>query len=143
MLQLDATPFCTGRSAFLDAASGQTEASAKLFVRLRLSGLDVLGQVDTGAAWSIITPDVADAVGLLDGDGPEAQISTRIGVVTGKLERVTVTFPASRGESLDVDATVFVSRAWSSGTFIGWSGLLERVRFAVDPKENYFYFGAG
>ena len=143
MLQLDGAAFCTGRSAFLDAPSAPTEASAKLFVRLRLRGLETLAQVDTGAAWSVITPDLAEVLGLLDGDGPEAQISTRHGVVAGKLERVAVTFPASSGDSLDVEATVFVSRFWSAGTFVGWAGLLERVRFAVDPRENHFYFGAG
>jgi hypothetical protein len=141
MLQLNGAAFCTGRSDFLDVPSAPAESSAKLFVRLRLSGLETLGQVDTGAAWSVITPDIADVLGLFDGDGPEAQISTRHGVVAGRLERVTLTFPASAGESLDIDATVFVSRAWPAGTFVGWTGLLERVRFAVDPRENHFYFG--
>lgn len=143
MLQLDGAAFCTGRSVFLDDSSASIEASAKLFVRFRLSGLEALGQVDTGAAWSVITPDMADVLRLFDGDGPAAQISTRHGIVSGKLERVTVTFLASSGESLDIEATVFVSREWPAGTFIGWNGLLERVRFAVDPRENYFYFGAG
>ena len=143
MLQINGIPFCTGRSAFLDAPPAHSESSAKLFVRFRLSGLETLGQVDTGAAWSVIRADIAEELGLFEGDGPEAQISTRHGVVVGKLERLTVTFPASGGESLDIEATVFVSRAWPAGTFIGWTGLLERVRFAVDPRENYFYFGAG
>jgi hypothetical protein len=31
----------------------------------------------------------------------------------------------------------------SAGTFLGYSGLLERIRFAVDPQQNNFYFGPG
>jgi hypothetical protein len=29
----------------------------------------------------------------------------------------------------------------TSRKFSGNGGLLERVRFAVDPQENFFYFG--
>jgi len=27
-------------------------------------------------------------------------------------------------------------------TFLGYSGLLDRIRFALDPQANDFYFGA-
>ena len=46
-----------------------------------------------------------------------------------------------------VDATVFVpdlkpDQAWGDlPSFIGLSGCLERMRFAVDPATEMFYFG--
>lgn len=53
---------------------------------------------------------------------------------------------AEKGESLTVDATVFVPKLedqeWRHPNFIGLSGFLERIRFAIDPDNNYFYFGA-
>jgi hypothetical protein len=40
-----------------------------------------------------------------------------------------------------VDATIFVSPDWHGPNFIGYQGLLQRIRFAVDPETNLFYFG--
>ncbi|HKI06536.1 MAG TPA: hypothetical protein VKK31_31460 [Thermoanaerobaculia bacterium] len=40
-----------------------------------------------------------------------------------------------------LDATVLVSQDWFGGSFIGYEGLLQRIRFAVDPETNLFYFG--
>jgi hypothetical protein len=142
MLQRNGENFCTGECAFHDAPAAQQETAAKLFVRVRVQDVDVLAQLDTGAVWSVVEPELAEALGLLDSTGPEAKISTRLGIVTGRLERVPVTFVASAGNSLNVEATVFVSREWPAGTFIGWNGLLERVRFGVDPRDGLFYFGA-
>lgn len=49
--------------------------------------------------------------------------------------------------SLEVNATVFVpnlrpNEVWPYPSFLGLSGFLERLRFALDPSENAFYFGA-
>jgi len=30
---------------------------------------------------------------------------------------------------------------WPGPNFIGYEGLLQRIRFAVDPETNLFYFG--
>ena len=45
-------------------------------------------------------------------------------------------------ELAQVESTVFVSPEWPEGNFIGYSGLLERIRFAIDPGSNSFVFGA-
>jgi len=62
--------------------------------------------------------------------------------VEGRLERTAVSILADEGDSLDIEATAFVSPDWKDVTFLGYSGLLERIRFAIDPRENLFYFGA-
>ena len=56
--------------------------------------------------------------------------------------RTVTTLVADDGDSVDVDSTVFVSPEWRAGNFIGYAGLLERIRFAVDPGTNAFLFGA-
>jgi hypothetical protein len=30
---------------------------------------------------------------------------------------------------------------WRGPNFLGYQGLLQRIRFAVDPEVNLFYFG--
>ena len=68
-------------------------------------------------------------------------------VMGGHLYRLTLRLLADRGESLSVDATAFVldaefEESWGAlPSFIGLSGCLERLRFAVDPATETFFFG--
>ncbi len=97
--------------------------------------------LDTGAPWSVLNAEVADDLELFDRDGETVTISSRMGTVQGKLVRAMTTLVAEDGDSLEVDSIVFVSRDWPAGNFIGYSGLLERIRFAIDPHDNAFIFG--
>ena len=57
--------------------------------------------------------------------------------------RVPLTFEADEGAPLVTEATFFVSADWPEGmTFLGYSGLLDSMRFALDPQANHFYFGS-
>jgi len=45
-----------------------------------------------------------------------------------------------------VQATFFIpallpGESWNFPNFLGLDGFLNRIRFAVDPAENIFYFG--
>jgi hypothetical protein len=67
-----------------------------------------------------------------------------LGSKTGRLVRVGFSFVADEGEDLDTEGTFFVSPDWPRGlSFLGYSGLLDSVRFALDPQLNHFYFGPG
>ena len=37
---------------------------------------------------------------------------------------------------------IFLSPDWPGGNFIGYEGVLDRIRFAVDPHRNRFYFSS-
>jgi hypothetical protein len=143
LVRQNGTPFTVGRSRFLDRASGSHEPAAKIFVKIEPESLGVviLAQLDTGAPWSILEPEVADALSLLNGEGAPARISTRRGEFDGRLQRTRLSIVADEGESLGVEATVWVSPEWPERSFLGYGGLLERIRFAVDPDDNSFYFG--
>ena len=135
--------FATGASTFADTAPG-TQYEAKIFVPVRLGGLDVdvTAMVDTAAPWCVLEGALASL--MSDGNtilAPRQVLSSRLGVHTGDLCRTSVTLLADEGESLTVDATVFVCPDWSGPNLIGYNGLLERIRFAVDPSLNMFYFG--
>jgi hypothetical protein len=139
----DGQQFSTGRARFFDDAPGVEEGTAKIYAKVEAEGLGapILAQVDTGTAWSILAPEVAEAITLLDGAGEPVTLGTRYGPIRGRLENTTILILADDGESFEVRATVFCSREWPGGNFLGYSGLLERIRFAVDPQQNLFYFG--
>lgn len=134
--------FTTGRSKFLDQGESSQQTS-KIWVKIEPAslGYPILAQLDTGAVWSILDAEIADALNLFDDDGELIRISTRVGEYRFRLKRIPVEIYADHGDSLCVDATVAIERDWHQGTFIGYTGLLERIKFAIDPSNNHFHFG--
>lgn len=146
MLKLGDAAFTHGRSTFLDYNKDAPEPTAKVFVRLLLGDLSspVIAQVDTGSAWSVLDSEIAGLLGLYNVEGFPALLNTRFGTRAGRLVTVPIRFLADEGTSFDTEGTFFVSPAWPPGrTFLGYSGLLGSIRFALDPQRNHFYFGPG
>lgn len=146
MLMLNGQPFSAGRAHFADELPEGPEGTNKVYLKFQVEGLDapLMGVLDTGAPWSCLDPEVAEAVRATDAAGEPKRIRTHAGVFDGKLVRLTVTLLADEGESWSVDSTVFVPTdpGWPKGrSFLGYGGLLERIRFALDPSVNDFYFG--
>ena len=59
---------------------------------------------------------------------------------------MTVSLLADEGNSLEFETTVLIpivplEATWDRPNFIGLNNFLSRIRFAVDPNENAFYFG--
>lgn len=142
LLRPDGSVFATGGSRYLDRDPHIPAENASVHVHVEFDGVPALAMLDTGAAWSVLHADLAAGLDLFDRDGETKTISTRIGRVQGRLVRTVTTLVADDGDSVDVDSTVFVSPEWRAGNFIGYAGLLERIRFAVDPGTNAFLFGA-
>ncbi|HSF39002.1 MAG TPA: hypothetical protein VLT87_04355 [Thermoanaerobaculia bacterium] len=98
--------------------------------------------VDTAAPWCIFKPTIGDFLReRLSPVDKNVDLSTRLGVIPGDLYRLPITLPAEEGENLEVEATIFLSPKWRGENFVGYHGLLQRIRFAVDPQSNLFYFG--
>jgi hypothetical protein len=96
---------------------------------------------DPGSEWCVLAWEVADALGYQPEPGlTSTAILTRFGTISGNLERVSLRFPAVEGISLEIEATCFVSPDWPGPTVLGWRGCLQRMRFAVDPNDNWFLF---
>jgi hypothetical protein len=136
--------FAQGRAKFVDH-SGPIESTAKVYVRVLLGDHPdgYLAQLDTGAAWSVLGSEAAKDLGFINRIGERVVLSSRFGTYWGHLVRLPVTFVADEGESLETDGTFFVSADWPSPvTFLGYSGLLDSIRFALDPQANHFYFGS-
>lgn len=144
VLHLNGSRFAAGRSKFSDQSPELPEPTAKIYVKVRFGqSTDVLlVQLDTGAAWSVLAPDIAEEAGLSPEDGDPTKLQTRFGTLTGSLVRVPLTLIADDGESLQTNGTFFVSADWPKKlSFLGYSGLMDSIRFAVDPWQNDFYFG--
>jgi hypothetical protein len=144
MLKLAGDDFTRGRAKFFDHSPDRTETTAKVFVKIALADFSfpVLAQLDTGAAWSVLDPGVARRIGALNVPGTPAKLSTRFGMREGRLVPILVTLLADEGDSLQIEGTFFVTADWpQDGCFLGYSGLLDLIRFALDPPRNDFYFG--
>jgi hypothetical protein len=143
MLTLRGERFTSGRSRFVDQHPRFPEPTAKIFVNVEFPGVSRtwMAQVDTGAAYSILEVDVAVALGLMNLEGQRTRVSTRLGTLHGQLLRVPLILLADEGLSLDLEATFFVSPEWRGVTFLGYTGLLDRLRIALDSPASQFYFG--
>ena len=103
--------------------------------------------VDTGAPWCLLDADILAEIEPVQADSlPTERLSIRGLSYQGRLTRLIVSLRADEGEDVDLEATVFVpilnpDETWNVPNFIGLQGLLSRIRFAVDPAENVFYFG--
>jgi hypothetical protein len=146
VLTLAGISFTRGRSTFSDQGPGRQEPTAKVYVKVHFEGLEepILAQVDTGAAWSVLAPEVARRIGVSASSSEQpASLRTHLGIWEGHLVRLPFTFVADEGESLLSEGVFFVCSDCPPGwTFLGYSGLLDSIRFALDPQANHFYFGA-
>ncbi len=105
--------------------------------------------MDTSAPWCILDPAIVRRLGLAEVASykPETKLIIRGIPYEGRLLRTGISLRDEYGENdLEVDATVFVptlvqDEVWNHPNFIGLDGFLNRIRFAVDPVENAFYFG--
>ncbi len=143
----DGTPFATGAIPYDYAPVGSDE-TPRLLLQVDFEGIRATALVDTGAPYVVCAPAIAR---LLDLDSTTALEQIVLFIrglrISGSLYRLTLSFPALWGEPLDVETTVFVPAGHSAvdwgdiPSFIGLTGCLELMRFAVDSATETFFFG--
>jgi predicted aspartyl protease len=144
----DRTPFATGMMEYQYRPVTEQEGNTRLMLRVELDELAVLAVVDTGAPYVVLAPQFADLLQLNPDNALEdVQLKIRGIDYRGHIHRVPLQFSASEGTSLRIEATVFIpevgEEAWGSlPSFLGMMGCLERLRFAIDPTTDTFYFGS-
>jgi len=69
------------------------------------------------------------------------ELQTARGLIPGTLHRHGIKIMAEAGKDLIIDATLFVCQDWQGPNFLGYVGALDRLRFAIHPLTNRFYFG--
>lgn len=134
-----------GRSRYLDSIPALEERPSRIYVRFHPHGTDTsfLALLDTGGHFCILSREVANSIRSQLGDPFDStKLWTAHGLIRGELHRHTIELIGEGGHGLDIEVTVFVSPDWIGTSFLGYSGVLERVRFCIDPGSNSFYFGS-
>jgi len=105
--------------------------------------------VDTAAKWCIIHPEIAqewEKYFFYTYDLEQPLNIRGMKFEKGKIAHANVVLNASNGKDLVIEAKFFIpilspDQIWSFPNFIGLDGMLNCIRFAVDPSENAISFG--
>ena len=139
--------FATGACPYACRPATAYEETVRVFIPIRIDDVPVDAVIDTGAMHLICGTETIDNLGLHPADSlGRRRILIRGQIVAGDLHRVSLTVPAHQGEVLTQEVTAFVpildpGEESNLPTFLGWQYCLERIRFAVDPATETFYFG--
>jgi hypothetical protein len=114
------------------------------------SSLSIRAILDTGAKWCIIDPDIANDWEDFFFNVYSSEMKYRIQGYDyeGDIAHANVVLNASNGQDLIIEARFFIPKllpdqSWELPNFVGLDGLLNYMRFAIDPFENAIYFGKG
>lgn len=142
-------PFAIGATLYAYRPVAENETSPRIILPLFLEDFETTGFVDTGGVYLLLSPEVAEDLGLRPEDGiPTAPLLFRGYQLTGTLHRLSLKLPADHGDALTIEVTAFVPQPtpfqiWPKDfpSILGMFNCLDRLRFAVDPAESIFYFG--
>ncbi|HKV39787.1 MAG TPA: hypothetical protein VJX67_11290 [Blastocatellia bacterium] len=135
--------FATGAVRYLLTRRNPTH----LTTEVEIAGHKTEAILDTGAPYLICSPELSEQLSLDPADALQSlEILIRGARIGGGLHRVELILLATAGASLSIEATAFVPDARlnfgvNHPSFIGYIGCLERLRFAIDPQTERFYFG--
>lgn len=145
-------PFTIGAAKYrYTAANPGDEVEGRLTIKVEIEGLRTEAVVDTAADWSVCHPEVADTIDLTG----VPQLVKDMGYNVrgykwrGDLYSMNLCLVAQEGRSFCLEASVFVPypvywrqvRGVLPRSFLGLRGGLERMRFAFDPTNDFFFFG--
>jgi len=140
-------PFAQGRCTYEYRPASEREDTPRIIVPVQIEGIATRAIIDTGGVYLICDPEIAEFLTL---DPTESLGTETLGIrgmrYAGNLYRLLLGLMATEGEELQVEVTAFVpqlaiSDEWALPSFLGLQGCLERLRFAVDPSHETFYFG--
>ena len=139
-------PFATGAATYADRYPGLAEPHPRIYVEFRPTGCDrklvFPALLDTGGHYCILNEDVATLISdqLTEYLG-ETTLRTAHGLLRGTLHIVPIELIAEVGENLNLEVVAFIPSEWRGPSFFGYTGVLDRLRFAIHAETNRFYFG--
>ena len=144
MLTVNGKEFASGVATYFEEDPSLESKQTSIHVSVVIEGdmeLSIFARVDPATPWVILNSEINEQIGLR-ASSTKISLRTAVGVMRGSLERLPIRLVAEQGDPLEIDATVFVCDEWQRENFLGYSGFLERIRFAVDPTSKKFYFGS-
>ena len=115
MLTLNAMPCTTGRATYRDFEPENLSRKRGFYVRVVLpdnSGVSLYALIDTGTPYCVFNTAVVETLGLSFDAGEKIMLRTAYGPFEGTVQRMTIRLVAEQGESLNIDASVFVAEDW-------------------------------
>ena len=142
-------PFATGAAQYDYRPITAHEEMPRVIVRIAIDRFETAAFVDTGGVYLICSPEIASRLHLSSQDGlPVPRIQVRGIWLSGRVYTLPVTLVAEQGESVTIGITTFVPELRPNLTWtdefpcvLGMYGCLERLRFAIDPGSDTFFFG--
>lgn len=144
----DGSPFALGAAPYAYQAATATETTPRIIITVIIGEIQTAALVDTGGVYLLCSPEIAAQARLDSAEAiPTAPLRWGRGVIKGVLQRLPITLPAVEGEGVTIDATAFIPAPeyeWKEDLpcILGMQGCLENLRFAIDPNDDTFYFGA-
>jgi hypothetical protein len=142
----DGRPFATGAISYNNAPG--TESAKRIIIEVVIGGQLTTAIIDTALPCSTCSPDFAKLAGLTATD-PHSTVESMVvrGVeVEGRLHNVNIDFLKDIGEYLPINAPMFVPDSPEKISmervfrYLGMEGCLNTMRFAVDSRDQMFYF---
>jgi hypothetical protein len=142
-------PFARGVTGYDCRPATSHETTPRLVLEVAIEGILAEAVVDTGGVYLVCHPAIAGRLALTPSEALSGVqgILLRGTIVHGRLYRLTLTLLADQGEDVMLQTTAFVpepeeAEHWGDlPCLLGLYGCLERIRFAVDPRAEQFYFG--
>jgi len=119
-------------------------------LEIAIEGIVVEAIVDTGGVYLLCHPRLARQLDIdaSQAVSPVIELLFRGVFLQGRLHRLSLTLLAEAGENLGFEATAFVPEQYEEEgwgdmpSILGFYGCLERIRMAIDPVTETFYFGS-
>lgn len=142
----DQSSFATGAASYDYNPAPGSDTSARVVLEVVIAGQPTTALLDTGAPYLVCSPALVEVLRLAPGAALAHHTMLIRGYkVRGGLHRVALTIPAKEGTELSLEVMAFVpapDEPFSFPSFLGFTGCLEWIRFAIDPFSQTFYFGA-
>lgn len=151
LTRVDGTAFTTGTMLYEYRPATSAETTPRVVLPIAIGNYEISAFVDTGGVFFICAPDLAQKLRLEPDDGIPIKkpILWRGRPLKGTLHTLAIKFLAIEGHSLIIEVTAFVPTVSSADEadetvpcVLGMQGCLEKMRFAVDPENDLFYFGS-
>lgn len=143
----DDRPFSSGSCPYEYRPATDSEITRRIIIPVKIGDVLTSAMVDTGGAYLVCPPEYAELLNLDAADSLERiklTIPRYASGAKGNLYLVSLTLLAEDGHSCEQLVTAFVPKPLPGRSFLpilGLEGCLEKLRFAVDPGDDTFFFG--
>ena len=147
----DGRHFSRGSSSYFALQAVEGDRTPRIHIEVVIEGQRTTAMLDTGASYLLCSRELSELLDLGSSRLVERNVELRLGgygALRGNLHEVSIELVAEVGYGIQRYVTAFVpSTESSSGSLrlpdavVGFWQCMEKLRFAIDPSDDTFYFG--